>query len=146
MKIRRDVLNQIVEHLTSELPREGWGLLAGNGDEVERVYRMRNISDGLTAYENDTEELYRVLTGINDIGMDLQCIYHSHPPVGAYFSQVDLDRAWIESWQAPAYPGVAYLVFGFRGESAPQEWKAFRVEEGRAIEETVEIVDQEVEE
>lgn len=141
MRLTRSVLDQITEHLKSELPLEGWGILAGIRGEVMQLYRMVNAARSEERYACDAEELFRVLSDVRESGMETLCIYHSHPPVGAYFSATDLREAWIESWNAATYPGVIYLVVGFRGQGEPQEWRAFRVEEAQAVEELVEIVD-----
>ena len=140
MRISERHIDAIHKHLRRELPREGWGIVAGSQDELQRVYPMSNVAAGEVRYACDPAELYNTLKEIEAQDLEMRCIYHSHPPAGAYFSETDLGEAWIAAWDAPAYPGICYLVVGFQGGTEPQEMKSFRVENGKAVEEAVEII------
>ena len=46
-------------------------------------------------------------------GSRVRAIFHTHPDVGAYFSEEDRRQA---TWDGrPLYPGVVYLVCGIKG-------------------------------
>jgi len=140
MLIAGKLLEEICAHLRRELPREGWGIVASRHGKLAKVYPMKNTApDAHHRYSCDPQELYDVLKSIQGEGMEMALIYHSHPPTSAYFSATDLAEAWVKEWDMPAYPGVRYLVIGFEGGSEPVDIKLFRLVDGVAVEEELQI-------
>ena len=109
------ILATIYRHARAEFPRECCGYLVGTGADMELV-QCQNRQDKL--HQLDPEEHPRTAENGYNIGgrelIDLvrsfesprpaTIIYHSHPRVGAYFSQEDTRAAL-----AADYP-VDYLV------------------------------------
>jgi proteasome lid subunit RPN8/RPN11 len=65
---------------------------------------MENTAHTWMRYEMDPKELYVVVTGIEDAGLDVGIIYHSHTRSEPYPSQTDINLAF--------YPDSIYLIVG----------------------------------
>lgn len=103
MKIEKEILNQIIEHCKSQLPKEACGILAGRQKKVEKVYRMKNVSDNPeSCYLMEPLEQLMVFKEIRAEGMDMVGIYHSHYRVKAFPSQRDVSLAF--------YPEAVYVI------------------------------------
>lgn len=133
MRIPQALYDEIVAHALAD-ENEVCGLVAGRDGLATRVLPVRNAHpQPARAYRMDAAEQYRVTTEIEDAGEDLLAIYHSHPPVGAYFSPTDLDEAFMrneetgEEWLA--WPGVLYIVVGLK----PRGERTFAVAADRTV-------------
>ena len=115
-------------------------MVAGVAGEATRVLPVRNAADRpQVTYAMDPVQQHRAHADIEDAGEELLAIYHSHPPVGAYFSQTDIALAYMGD--ALAWPGVVYIVVGLKDSArGPAGVKAFTVADRRATEVALEIV------
>jgi proteasome lid subunit RPN8/RPN11 len=86
---------------------------AREGEAIE-VLRARNIHASPLRYEFDPAEQYRLMAGIEDEGLDLGLIYHSHTRSDPVPSQTDVNMAQLKGH--PAFPGTLYLIVGVKGE------------------------------
>ncbi len=68
-------------HLESCVPLEGCGLLAGKGDSVSEVLVISNQARSAVRFRMDPAEQVQAFTGIENRGLDLVGIFHSHPAV-----------------------------------------------------------------
>lgn len=98
-----DQYNQIVAHLQSVLPREGCGLLAGVGGVTQRVFPITNVLQSENRFRMNPVEQVKAMHTIQEAGLRLLGIYHSHPNGPSQPSATDLDEA--------AYTEAAYLIF-----------------------------------
>ena len=103
MKISRQLLAQIQQHLESGYPNEACGVMLGHGQTVSEVVAVEN-----TRYDSAGNRYlihplaYRDLERDADArGVQVLGIYHSHPDVAARPSQFDLE------W---ALPNLSYLI------------------------------------
>lgn len=114
--------DDIVAHARQEAPNECCGLVSSAGGEAHRVYRTTNVEASPLKFVIDGREQLRILTEIEDAGLDLGAIYHSHTRTAPYPSQTDINfaRAW---------PGVVWIIVGLAGEEA--EVRAYHIEDGR---------------
>src|SRR3982074_407775 len=92
---------ELVEHAKQGDPDEVCGMLAGRDGRVERVFRVRNTADEVTAdravfrdratgvaapgraavhYYMDPKDQLRVYNEVHELGLDLIGYYHSHTP------------------------------------------------------------------
>ena len=110
-----DALRQeLIEHAQEGNPDEVCGMLAGGDGRVERVFRVRNTADEVTAesgvfrdratgvaapgrravhYYMDPRDQLRVYNEIDDLGLDLIGYYHSHTHSEARPSPTDVRLA-----------------------------------------------------
>ena len=125
------VRDEIVAHARAGLPNEACGILAGSGDRVERFYPAEPDEPSPFYYRIESRDQIRIMNAIDDEGLDLVGIYHSHPFTRAYPSATDLAQAW---------EGLVYVIVSLRDFLQPTV-KAFTVADGAISEQPIEIVE-----
>jgi [CysO sulfur-carrier protein]-S-L-cysteine hydrolase len=121
MRISRELYEEIVAHARSEAPNECCGMIASRDGEAVKVYRATNAAASPLRYEIDGAEQYQIQMQIEDCGLDLGAIYHSHTRTEPYPSQTDINLAF--------YPDAVYLIVGLASEEP--EVRAFTIREGQ---------------
>jgi [CysO sulfur-carrier protein]-S-L-cysteine hydrolase len=141
MELPRAMVEEMVAHARNGLPNEACGVLAGANGRARRVFAMRNAEESPVVYRFDGNEQLRVFDQIEDNGWELLAIFHSHTHTEAYPSPTDRAQAhWrdpVTGDEAPAYPGVRYLILSL-AEQDP-ELRAFTFRDGEPVEEEVRI-------
>jgi len=105
---------ELVAHARAGNPDEVCGMLAGRDGRIERVFRVRNTADEVSAesgvfrdratgvaapgrravhYYMDPKDQLRVYNEIDDLGLDLLGYYHSHTHTEARPSPTDVRLA-----------------------------------------------------
>ena len=131
MQIEGKYLSEMISHAREDAPQEACGILAGRGHRVLRMYRARNAQRSSTSYSLDPEEQYRIFRDIEDRGLELVGIYHSHPSSPATPSDTDIEQAY--------YPEVSYVLISLADPDEPQ-LRAFRITEEGVAEEDMVVV------
>ncbi|MDQ6835144.1 MAG: M67 family metallopeptidase [Actinomycetota bacterium] len=129
MRISRQLLDQMVTHALTDAPNECCGMIAADDGQAVKVYRARNAAASPLRYEIDGAEQYRIQMAIDDEGLDLGAIYHSHTRTAPYPSQTDINLAF--------YPDALYVIVGL-AVSEP-EIKAYEIRDGKVIDAELEI-------
>ena len=124
MRIAQALYDEIVEHAKAEAPNECCGMVATRDGEAVAVHRAINKAASPLRYEIDGAEQYRILTAIEDAGLDLGAIYHSHTRSAPFPSQTDVNLAF--------YPDALYVIVGLNG--AEPEVKAYAIRDGAVAE------------
>ncbi len=93
MKTTSAVLEQMFDHCRKEYPNEACGYLAGQGDQLSRVFPIRNDAASPTWYEMNAVDQIRAQKEIRGIGLKHLAVYHSHVATEAYPSPRDVERA-----------------------------------------------------
>ena len=124
MRIARSLHDEIIAHAREEAPDECCGMIASRDHEALRVYRATNAAASPLRYEIDGAEQYRIQMAIDDAGLDLGIIYHSHTRTQPYPSQTDINLAF--------YPEALYVIVGLAGDGP--EVRAFRIRDGQVAE------------
>lgn len=130
MRIAADHLARIVEHARAEDPNECCGLIASRDGVVVAVHPARNVAASPLRYELDPVEQYRLQSAIEDAGLELGGIYHSHTRSAPTPSQTDITLA--------AYPEALYVIVGLA--AAEPQVRAWRIVD-RQVSEAVFDVD-----
>jgi proteasome lid subunit RPN8/RPN11 len=130
MRIAQSLLDEVIAHALEDAPNECCGMIAALNGEAVRVHRARNAAASPLRYEIEGKEQYAIQTAIEDAGMDLGAIYHSHTRSDPYPSQTDINLAF--------YPESLYVIVGVKDPDAP-EVKAFRIEDGQVSEAQLEV-------
>jgi [CysO sulfur-carrier protein]-S-L-cysteine hydrolase len=119
-----------VAHARAEFPNECCGMLAGEGGRAVRQYRAKNTEASPFMYVMEPREQLRIMDEIDERGLDLLAIYHSHTRSAAYPSRTDVELAF--------FPTALYLIVSIADRDAP-EIRAFRIRrdapEGEQIDE-----------
>lgn len=129
MRIAPELYQQLIEHAREEAPNECCGMIASSDGQAVSVHRAANAAASPLRYEIDGAEQYRILMQIEEEGLDLGAIYHSHTRTEPYPSQTDIGLAF--------YPDSLYLIIGLAG--AEPEVRAFSIREGQVEEATLEV-------
>ncbi len=126
MHIDDVLLKEMAEHGLREFPNEACGLLAGRDGEPVRFFAMRNLDSSPASYRLDPKEQLQVFDRMDEEGLDLLGIFHTHTHSVAYPSETDRKLAF--------YPEALYLVMSLSDRERP-DLRAFRIVEGEVTEE-----------
>ncbi len=128
MRIAQALFDEIVSHAQAEAPNECCGMIASRDSVAVSVHRAVNQAASPLRYEIDGQEQYRIQMEIDDAGLDLGAIYHSHTRSAPYPSQTDINLAF--------YPEALYVIVGLAGPEP--DVRAYTIREGQVTE--VELV------
>ena len=92
MKIRQEILDQIVAHAVEELPNECCGLLIGSPDIVEDAARARNTKRSRTRFQVEPADHFAAIRRARAAGREIIGAYHSHPSGPSGPSETDRAR------------------------------------------------------
>lgn len=128
MEIAPELLRQLLAHAREEAPNECCGVLAvePDGGRAVAVHPAVNQAASPLRFEIDGREVMRLIEEIEDAGLELGAIYHSHTRTAPYPSQTDVNFA--ASW-----PGVEWVIVGLADPAGP-EVRSYLIEEGRVRE------------
>jgi proteasome lid subunit RPN8/RPN11 len=120
----------ILKHVVSQGSEEACGLLGGANGLVERVYLVENMLHSPVEYYMDPVQQVRAMLEIEEAGLDLCGIFHSHPAGPTVPSQTDVDRSY--------YPESVYIILS---PGPGESWSArgFQIEDGTVREVLLEI-------
>ena len=118
-------------HVRVSFPREACGVLAGEREHVHWVEPITNVENSRDRFRMDPQEQLDVMMRIEDEGLQLLGIYHSHPQGPEELSESDIQEA--------AYLEAAHLVWSPCGE----QWscRAFIVKPHSAREIPIHIIE-----
>jgi proteasome lid subunit RPN8/RPN11 len=119
LRLSTDAAAAIIAHARALHPRECCGLLAGRAGQVLRHYAITNLDQTDVFYLMEPGEQYRALREIDDAGLDLVGIYHSHPASEAYPSRTDIKHACYEDTTDAIYPDTCYVICSLADPTAP---------------------------
>ena len=123
MRIRRAVLDAIVEHARRERPLECCGLLIGSADDVIESHAARNSEESAVLYRVDPADHFKAIRDARAKGLAVLGAYHSHPKSAAQPSATDIRDA--------NDPDFVHVIVSLAG--AEPQVAAFRIQDGRAI-------------
>jgi [CysO sulfur-carrier protein]-S-L-cysteine hydrolase len=131
VRIPRQLLDELIAHARTDAPNECCGMIASRDGEAVAVHRATNAAASPLRYEIEGREQYRIQTAIEDAGLDLGAIYHSHTRSAPEPSQTDINLAF--------YPDALYVIVGL--ESGEPDVRAWRIAGGQVSEAGLEVVD-----
>jgi proteasome lid subunit RPN8/RPN11 len=123
IRIRHTDWMVMKEHVNSVFPREACGLVGGRGDLVGKVVPVKNIDDSLHRFRMEPAEQVSALLDLENSGLELLAIYHSHPEGLASPSATDIEEfhypeafslIWSRRSGEWACRAFAYASSGFR--------------------------------
>lgn len=145
--IPQQIIDDIIAHAKELTPYECCGFLAGVGNTVNKVYRIKNVVSLEGAVESasfdeakvdhlshlspeeraeiafimDSAEMFQAVKDIRKQNLRLQVVYHSHPKDPARPSPTDLKIAndWEESWSQLNLTLPMYLLVSLKNASQP---------------------------
>ena len=129
MRVAKDLYEEMIAHAREDAPNECCGMVASRDGEAVRVYRATNAAASPLRYEIDGAEQYRIQMDIDNAGLDLGAIYHSHTRTEPYPSQTDVNLAF--------YPDALYIIVGLA--QPDPDVRAFTIRDGQIIEAELEV-------
>ncbi len=122
---------EIVEQGLREFPNECCGLIAAADGTPVKVIPMKNADASPVTYRLDGKEQLKVFDEMDEQGLELWAIYHSHTHSEAYPSETDRRLAF--------YRDSRYMVLSLADRENP-ELRSFYLREDEVIEEELSIV------
>lgn len=111
LEIPKNLYAQMIDHCIRELPNEACGFLGGRDGVAERIYLLTNAAASPVYYRPADNQMLKAITDIDEQGMQLVCIFHSHVASAPYPSATDIREAH--------YPDAAYLIVSLVDQSNP---------------------------
>jgi len=130
LNLSRSIADEMIAHLRAGRPNEGCGLLAGEDALVTKVIRMTNAAASPMRYALDPKEQFSAYRLIEDGGLSLAGVFHSHTHTEAYPSPTDVRLASED---------VPYVIVSLAED--PPVIRAFRIVKANWTDETGEIVE-----
>ena len=106
-------------------------MIAARDGEAVAVHRAKNTAASPLRYEMDGMEQYRIQTAIEDAGLELGAIYHSHTRSAPDPSPTDVNLAF--------YPEAEYVIVGLADGGL--DVRSWRIVDGVVSEATLEVQD-----
>jgi proteasome lid subunit RPN8/RPN11 len=116
VQISPELLQQVVAHAREDAPNECCGVLGvepGPPARAVRAYRAQNTAASPLRFEIDGREVHKLIERIEQEGLELGAIYHSHTRTAPYPSQTDINFA-------AYWPGVEWLIVGLADGAEPE--------------------------
>jgi len=128
LRLPAAVAEELVAHARADLPNECCGMIGGRDGTAERVWRAVNTEASPYMYVMEPREQLRIMEEIDDAGLDLLAVYHSHTRSAAYPSRTDVELAF--------FGQTLYLIVSLADPAAP-EIRAFHLQRNVPVEEAV---------
>lgn len=119
--IPRTIFKRIRAQANEERPNEACGYLMGTDNTASVFHRMTNVDHSTEHFTFDPSEQFAALEKARDNGLDLICVYHSHPNTPARMSEEDKRLAFDTT--------VVYVIYSIAEQTA----KAFRINEEKIV-------------
>jgi [CysO sulfur-carrier protein]-S-L-cysteine hydrolase len=130
MRLPKEFADAIITQARSEHPNEACGLLAGTDGSATKLFRMTNAERSPVIYRMEPSEQLRVFNEIDELGLDLVAIYHSHTRSAAYPSNTDVSLAY--------YPDAVYLIVSL-ADPDTADLRGFSIKDGKVTEMELDI-------
>ncbi|HTU96539.1 MAG TPA: M67 family metallopeptidase [Solirubrobacteraceae bacterium] len=131
MRISQALVDDMVAHAREDNPNECCGLVSSGEGEAVTVYRTTNTEASVFRFVIDPSEQLRIYNEIEDAGLDLGAIYHSHTRSEPYPSQTDINFA--KDW-----PGVLWIIIGLA--NGDPEVRTYEIRDGQVADAELEIL------
>ncbi|MCD7936359.1 MAG: M67 family metallopeptidase [Tannerellaceae bacterium] len=130
MKIKRDIVDQIIAQAKAELPAEACGYLLGKKGIITYNYPMTNIDHSPEHFSFSPEEQFAAVRYARQENLDILANWHSHPVSPARPSREDIRLAYD--------PEILYLILSL--ETAEPVLNAFHIQESEVTKIELEIL------
>lgn len=134
-KLLRTVYEQLLFTAEQEAPLEACGLLAGRDEAALSFFPVTNAKQSPVLYFMDPEGQFKAFRSIQEKGLEVTGIWHSHPGSPPHPSERDLHQAYTTE--------VSYLILSLAPQYKGQIRSFKKDPEKGFIEQPVEIVEEE---
>jgi proteasome lid subunit RPN8/RPN11 len=130
MKIKKEVIEQLIAHAKKEAPQEACGYLAGQKDIVLRHFELTNIDKASDHFRFDPKEQFQAMRETRSLGQEVYAVYHSHPETLARPSEEDIKLAYD--------PNLSYVIVSLA--NGAHDVKAYKIKGLQVTREDLEVV------
>ena len=127
MVIPAAMRDEIVAHARAGLPNEACGIIAGRAGAAERFFPAESDEPSPFYYRIEARDQIRIMNEIEDAGLDLIGIYHSHTSSPAFPSRTDAEQAF--------WPDATYVIVSLANAEA--DVRGYRIAEMDVTEEPI---------
>lgn len=131
LNVPRVIFEAMLRQLNDAYPLEACGILAGDEGNVSRRYAVDNKLRSPVAFEMEPQQQLRAILDLEDNGLHMLAIYHSHPEGPQVPSSSDVAQAF--------YPDAAHVIVSLADRRHPVA-RAFMIMKGRVHEIVLNIV------
>ena len=110
MVIPAAMRDEIVAHARAGMPNEACGIIAGRDGTAERFFPAESDEPSPFYYRIEARDQIRIMNEIDDAGLDLIGIYHSHTSSPAFPSRTDAEQAF--------WPDATYVIVSLANPEA----------------------------
>jgi len=121
VRVRADILEEMLLHARREPQTECCGLLAGRDGAITAIFPATNALASATTYEIAPRELFALFRTLSKKGLTHLGQYHSHLSSDNFPSPSDIEQA--------GYPDHAYFIISLLAD-APKPVRAFSIQDG----------------
>lgn len=132
MRISQALVDELIAHALADAPDECCGMISSRDGAAVAVHRVTNSAHSPLRYIMEPMEQYHVQTAIDDDGLELGAIYHSHTRSAPEPSQTDVNLA--VNW-----PDPLYAIVGVADPAVP-EVRTWRIRDGEVTETPLEVI------
>ncbi|MBQ8657455.1 MAG: M67 family metallopeptidase [Prevotella sp.] len=129
MKIREDVIQQLIAQARRDAPDESCGYLLGTGDEVTENYPMENIDHSPEHFSFAPRDQFAALKYARTNGLTILANWHSHPASPSRPSQEDLRLA--------NDPAIRYAILSLQDDEL--RLNSFKILNGEVIDKEIHL-------
>jgi proteasome lid subunit RPN8/RPN11 len=124
-------LEQMRRHVALLAPQEACGLVAGQADRAHLVIPITNQLHSTVRFYMAPDEQLRAFIHMDELGLELIAIYHSHPGGPSHPSVTDVTEAY--------YPEAMHVIW----HPGPNGWscKGFTIREGVVQEARIQVTE-----
>ena len=129
MVIPAAMRDEIVAHARAGMPNEACGIIAGRDGTAERFFPAESDEPSPFYYRIEARDQIRIMNEIDDAGLDLIGIYHSHTSSPAFPSRTDAEQAF--------WPDATYVIVSLANAEA--DVRGYRIADMDVTEEPIVI-------
>jgi proteasome lid subunit RPN8/RPN11 len=130
MRISQRLLDEMVAHAVRDAPNECCGIVSTRDGEAVTVYATTNTEASPFRFVIDPKQVYDIHAEIEDSGLALGAIYHSHTRSDPYPSQTDINFA-------AHWPGVQWIIVGTA--NGDPEVRNYEIRDGEVFEAELQV-------
>jgi [CysO sulfur-carrier protein]-S-L-cysteine hydrolase len=121
--------DEIVAHARAGMPNEACGIIAGRDGTAQRFFPAESDEPSPFYYRIEARDQIRIMNEIDDAGLDLIGIYHSHTSSPAFPSRTDAEQAF--------WPDATYVIVSLANAEA--DVRGYRIADMDVTEEPIVI-------
>ena len=135
LRLPKTMVDEMIQHAINDLPNECCGIITGKDGTAVTLYRTRNSEASPFRYSIDPRDILKVERDMDDEGLQVLVIYHSHVASEAYPSPTDVRLSQWPGTEPPAdlYPGAHYVLVSLKDKDHPVV-RAYKITSGQVEE------------